>query len=286
MAPRAYWKGYLRLSLVSCPISLFPATTSREKISFHQLNKKTGNRIKYLKVDAETGKDVPSEDIIKGYEVAKGEYIELDPEELEAVAIESKRTIDIDEFVAKKEIDELYMRDPYFIVPDGEVGQQAFAVIREAIRKEGMVALGRVVFTNREHVIALEARDQGMMGITLRYPYEVRDQADYFDAVDDEKVPKDMLDLAVHIVNTKKGHFHPEKFEDQYEDALKEIIRKKQKGEKIERPKEPAHGKVVNLMDALRQSVEASGGRKKAAAHHRHEPKRASRSHSRHKKAS
>ena len=285
MAPRAYWKGYLRLSLVSCPISLFPATTTREKISFHQLNKKTGNRIKYLKVDAESGKDVPSEDIIKGYEVAKGEYVELDPEELEAVAIESKRTIDIDEFVAKKEIDELYMRDPYFIVPDGEVGQQAFAVIRDAIRKEGMVALGRVVFTNREHVIALEARDQGMVGITLRYPYEVRDQADYFDAVEHESVPKDMLDLAVHIVNTKKGHFHPEKFEDQYEDALKEIIRKKQKGEKIERPKEPAHGKVVNLMDALRQSVEAGGGRKKAAAHHRREPKRASRSHSRHKKA-
>jgi DNA end-binding protein Ku len=286
VAPRAYWKGYLRLSLVSCPISLFPATTTREKISFHQINKETGNRIKYLKVDAESGKDVPSEDIIKGYEVAKGEYVELDPEELEAVAIESKRTIDIDEFVAKKEIDELYMRDPYFIVPDGEVGQQAFAVIREAIRKEGMVALGRIVFTNREHVIALEPRDQGMMGITLRYPYEVRDQQEYFDVIEDEKVPKDMLDLAVHIVNTKKGKFEPDKFEDQYEDALKEIIRKKQKGEKIERPKAPAHGKVVNLMDALRQSVEASGDRKKAAAHHRREPKRASRSHSRHKKAS
>ena len=147
MAPRAYWKGFLRLSLVSCPISLFPATTSREKISFHQINKETGNRIKYLKVDAESGDQVPSEDIIKGYEVAKGEYVELDPEELEAVAIESKRTIEIDEFVEKKEIDELYMRDPYYIIPDGEVGQQAFAVIREAIRKEGMVALGRVVFT-------------------------------------------------------------------------------------------------------------------------------------------
>jgi DNA end-binding protein Ku len=178
------------------------------------------------------------------------------------------------------------MRDPYYIVPDGEIGQQAFAVISEAIRKEGMVALGRVVFTNREHVIALEACDQGMMGITLRYPYEVRDQKDYFDVIENEKVPKDMLDLAVHIVNTKKGKFEPEKFEDQYEDALKEIIRKKQKGEKIERPKEPARGKVVNLMDALRQSVEASGERKKVAAHHRREPKRASRSHLRHKKAS
>ena len=240
MAPRAYWKGYLKLSLVSCPIALYPATSEREKISFHQLNKETGNRIRYRKVDAETGDEVEQADIIKGFEVNKGEYVELDPEELEAVAIESKRTIEIDEFVPKSDIDEIYMRDPYFIVPDGEVGQQAFAVIREAIRKEGMVALGKVVFTSREHIIALEARDKGMMGITLRYPYEVRDQNEYFDGIENEKVPKDMLDLAIHIVETKKGKFEPQKFEDQYEDALKDLIRKKQKGEKIERPAERA----------------------------------------------
>src|SRR5580698_4814804 len=194
MAPRAYWKGYLKLSLVSCPIALYPATSEREKISFHQLNKETGNRIRYRKVDSETGDEVEQADIIKGYEVTKGEYIELDPEELEAVAIESKRTIEIDQFVPKAEIDEIYMRDPYYIVPDGEVGQQAFAVIREAIRKEGMVAIGKVVFTNREHIIALEARDKGMMGVTLRYPYEVRKEKDYFEDIKDEKVPKDMLD--------------------------------------------------------------------------------------------
>ena len=222
MAPRAYWKGYLKLSLVSCPIALYPATSEREKISFHQLNKETGHRIRYRKVDAETGDEVEQAEIIKGFEVNKGEYVELDPEELEAVAIESKRTIEIDEFVPKSDIDEIYMRDPYFIVPDGEVGQQAFAVIREAIRKEGMVALGKVVFTSREHIIALEARDKGMMGITLRYPYEVRDQNEYFDGIENEKVPKDMLDLAIHIVETKKGKFEPEKFEDQYEDALKD----------------------------------------------------------------
>src|SRR6266705_1457451 len=204
MAPRAYWKGYLKLSLVSCPIALFPATPEREKISFHQLNKNTGHRIKYRKVDAESGDEVESTDIIKGYEVGKGEYIELDPEELEAVAIESKRTIDIDEFVPKDEIDELYLNSPYYITPDGEVGQQAFAVIREAIHKEGMVALGRVVFTSREHVIALEARGKGIMGMTLRYPYEVRDEKDYFDEIENEKVPKDMLELATHIVDTKK----------------------------------------------------------------------------------
>ncbi len=260
MAPRAYWKGFLKLSLVSCPISLFPATSEREKISFHQLNKETGNRIRYRKIDAETGDEVEQADIIKGYEVNKGEYIELDPEELEAVAIDSKRSIEIDEFVPKSDIDEIYMRDPYYIVPDGEVGQQAFAVIREAIRKEGLVALGKVVFTSREHIIALEARGKGLMGITLRYPYEVRDEDEYFDDIEDEKVPKDMLDLAIHIVETKKGKFQPDKFEDQYEDALKDLIRKKQKGEKIERPSEPARSNVVNLMDALRQSVKADRG--------------------------
>ena len=260
MAPRAYWKGYLKLSLVSCPIALYPATSEREKISFHQLNKETGNRIRYRKVDAETGDDVEQANIIKGYELAKGEYVDVTREELEAVAIESKRTIEIEQFVPKTQIDELYIRDPYYIAPDGEVGQQAFAVIREAIRKEGMVAVGKVVFTSREHIIALEARASGMLGMTLRYPYEVRKQAEYFDEIPDEKVPKDMLDLALHIVETKRGDFEPEKFEDQYEDALRELIEKKAKGEKIERPKQPARSNVVNLMDALRASVKAEGG--------------------------
>ena len=257
MAPRAYWKGYLKLSLVSCPIALFPATSEREKISFHQLNRKTGNRIRYRKVDADTGEEVEQPDIVKGYEVAKGEYIELDPDELEAVALESKHAIEIEEFVPKSEIDELYMRDPYYIVPDGDVGQEAFAVIRDAIRKEGMVAVGKVIFTSREHVIALEPRGKGMMGITLRYPYEVRDEKDYFDVIEDQKVSKDMLDLAIHIVETKRGKFEPKKFEDEYEDALKELLRRKQKGEKIERPKEPGRSNVINLMDALRKSINA-----------------------------
>src|SRR5205809_1326195 len=242
VAPRAYWKGYLKLSLVSCPIALFPATSEREKISFHQINKETGNRIRYRKIDAETGDEVDNADIVKGYEVAKGEYIELEPDELEAVAIESKRIIDIEEFVPRQEIDELYMRDPYYIVPDGEVGQQAFAVIREAIRNEGPVALGRVVFTSREHVIALEPRGKGLLGVTLRYPYEIRKEDQYFDEIEDEKIPKDMLELASHIVETKSGHFNPDKFEDHYEEALKELLKKKRSGEKIEVPKqrEPA----------------------------------------------
>jgi DNA end-binding protein Ku len=288
VAPRAYWKGYLKLSLVSCPISMFPATSEREKISFHQINKETGNRIRYKKIDADTGAEVEAGDIIKGYEVNKGEYIELDPEELEAVALDSKRIIDIDEFVPKNEIDELYLRDPYYIVPDGDVGQQAFAVIREAIRKEGMVALGKVVFTSREHIIALEARGKGMVGVTLRYPYEVRSEEDYFDDIEDEKIPKDMLELATHIVETKAGHFKPLQFKDQYEDALKELLRKKQKGEKIERPKEREPSNVINLMDALRQSVKADGGgaRRAPSRSSARPAKKASRSGARHKKAS
>jgi DNA end-binding protein Ku len=267
VAPRAYWKGYLKLSLVSCPVALFPATSDTEKISFHQIHKQTGNRIRYKKVDADTGREVDNDDIVKGYEVSKGEYIEVEPEELEAVEIESKRVIEIEQFVPKDEIDELYINNPYYLVPDGEVGQQAFAVIREAIRREGMVALAKVVFTSREHIIALEARGKGMMGITLRYPYEVRKEEDYFDEIENERVPKDMLDLATHIVETKKGKFQPDKFEDRYEDALKDLIKKKQKGVKIEAPKESAPSNVINLMDALRQSVKKGrgGGQRKPA---------------------
>jgi DNA end-binding protein Ku len=290
VAPRAYWKGYLKLSLVSCPVALFPASSEREKIRFHQINKNTGNRIKYRKVDAETEDDVDTSDIVKGYEVGKGEYLELEPEELEAVAIESTRTIEIDEFVPRKEIDELYLNNPYYVVPDGEVGQQAFAVIREAIRKEGMVALGRVVFTSREHVIALEPRGKGLLGVTLRYPYEIRKEDQYFDEIEDEKIPKDMLELASHIVETKSGHFNPDKFEDHYEEALKDLLKKKRAGEKIEAPKEREPAKVINLMDALRRSVSAErggGARRKPprSSAQRRTAKRAGRSSARQKKA-
>jgi DNA end-binding protein Ku len=280
MAPRAYWKGYLKLSLVSCPIAIYPATSEREKIRFHQLNKKTGHRIRYQKVDADTGTEVPADQIVKGYEVAKGEYVELEPEELEAVAIDSTRTISIDSFVPRDEIDDLYLNSPYYVVPDGEIGQQAFAVIREAIRNEGMVALGKVVFTSREHVILLEPRGKGLVGVTLRFPYEVRKEEDYFDDVDDEKVPKDMLELATHIVETKKSHFAPEKFDDRYEEALKDLLDKKQHGKKIERPTERAPAKVINLMDALRRSVETGRAPKRQRA-----AKKAGRT-ARHKKAS
>jgi DNA end-binding protein Ku len=256
MAPRAYWKGFLRLSLVSCPIQLFPATSERDKVSFNQINKETGNRIRYRKVDDDTGEEVPSEDIIKGYEIAKGQYVEISEDEIDAIALDSAKAIEIDEFVPKSEIDELYFIRPYYIVPDGKVGQDAFVVIRNVIKQMNMVAIGRVVLTSREHVIALEPRGKGLMGTLLRYPYEIRDEKEYFDEIEDVKLSKDMMDLAKHIVETKSGHFDPDKFEDHYEAALKDLIAKKSKGIKIEAPKERGSSNVVNLYDALRQSVQ------------------------------
>src|SRR5947208_5374080 len=255
MAPRANWKGFLRLSLVTCPVALFPATSDSEKISFNQINRNTGHRIKYMKVDADTGEEVSSEDIMKGYKVDTETYIEISREELDNIALESTRTIEIDQFVPKSEIDELYLVRPYYIVPDGKVGHDAYAVIRETIRSLDKVALARVVLTNREHVVALEARDNGLMGMLLRYPYEVRDSAEYFDEIQDVKITKDMLDLAKHIVEQKSGHFEPEKFEDHYEAALQELLAQKQKGLPIAKAARPTAGNVVNLMEALRASV-------------------------------
>jgi DNA end-binding protein Ku len=256
MAPRANWKGFLRLSLVTCPVALFPATSDSEKISFNQINRNTGHRIKYMKVDADTGEEVSSDDIMKGYKVDTDTYIEISKDELDNIALESTRTIEIDQFVPKSEIDDLYLVRPYYIVPDGKVGHDAYAVIRETIRSLDKVALARVVLTNREHVIALEARDNGLMGMLLRYPYEVRNSADYFDDIQDVKITKDMLDLAKHIVQQKSGHFDPEKFEDHYETALTELINKKRNGERITPASKPVSSdNVISLMDALKRSI-------------------------------
>ena len=255
MAPRANWKGFLRLSLVTCPMALYPATSESEKISFNQLNRQTGHRIKYLKVDADTGDEVPNEDIVKGYELDKGQFIEISKEELEEIALESTRTIEIDEFVDRTDIDPRYLIRPYYIRPDGKVGHDAFAVIRETIREMNKVAIGRVVLTNREHIIALEPMDKGLVGTLLRYPYEVRGEQEYFDEIQDVKVTKDMLDLAKHIVNQKAGRFDPDKFEDHYEAALIDLINQKRAGKPITPKERPASTNVVDLMEALRRSV-------------------------------
>jgi DNA end-binding protein Ku len=256
MAPRANWKGFLRLSLVTFPVALYPATSDTEKVSFNQINKKTGHRIKYSKVDADTGEEVANEDIVKGYKVDTDTYIEVSKEELDDIALESTHTIEIDEFVPKTEIDNRYLIRPYYLVPDGKVGHDAFAVIRETIRSMNKVAIGRVVLTNREHIIALDPLGKGLMGTLLRYPYEVRSEKEYFDDIQDVKVTKDMLDLAKHIVEQKSGSFEPEAFEDHYESALIDLINKKRSGIRLPAKAAPkSSGNVINLMDALKRSL-------------------------------
>src|SRR5215831_13090716 len=248
MAPRANWKGFLRLSLVTCPVALYPATSDTEKVSF--------NQIKYLKVDAETGDEVTSEDIVKGYKVDTDTYIEVTKDELDDIALESTHTIEIDEFVPKADIDNRYLIRPYYLVPDGKVGHDAYAVIRETIRTMNKVAIGRVVLANREHIIALEPLGKGLMGTLLRYPYEVRSEKEYFDDIQDVKVTKDMLDLAKHIVERKSGAFEPEKFEDHYESALIDLINRKRSGVRTPAKAPPkSSGNVINLMDALKRSL-------------------------------
>ena len=259
MAPRAYWKGYLKLSLVSCPIALSPATSSSERISFRQINKKTGNRLRQQLVDEVTREPVEADDKGRGYEVDKGVYIEVDDDEIEALEVESKHTIEIDRFVPTAQIDKRFYDSPYYIMPTDTVGQEAFAVIRDAMRGKGMVALGRIVLAKRERVIALEPYDKGLLGTTLRYAYEVRKADEYFDGIQDIKVPGEMLKLAEHILETKTGDFDPSEFEDHYETALVELLRKKQAGFKPPKTKERAAAprNVINLMEALRRSVQA-----------------------------
>ena len=281
MAPRANWKGFLRLSLVTCPVALYPATSDTEKVSFNQINRKTGHRIKYAKVDADTGEEVAAEDIMKGYKVDTDTYIEVSKDELDDIALESTRTIEIDEFVPKTDIDNRYLIRPYYLVPDGKVGHDAFAVIRETIRSMNKVAIGRVVLTNREHIIALEPLDKGLMGTLLRYPYEVRSEKEYFDDIQDVKVTKDMLDLAKHIVEQKSGSFEPEKFEDRYESALIDLINQKRNGlptgesrAENQRQRHQSDGRA-KAQPRQREAVRASGkGQGQEAAQGRRRPAR------------
>ncbi|MCP3420048.1 Ku protein [Bradyrhizobium brasilense] len=255
-APRAHWKGTLKLSLVSCPVALYPASTAVEKTRFHMINRETGNRLKQQMVDTETGDVVEGDQKGRGYEVSKGKYVEIEKDELEAVQIESNHTIDIDSFVPEGEIDKRYLDHPYYIRPDGKAGVDAFAVIRDAMKDQDRVALARIVLTNREHVIAIEPLDKGMLGTTLRYPYELRDADDYFDDIKSPKVTKDMIELAGHILDSKAAHFDPSKFKDEYETALKALVRRKAAGKPIkaaEREEKPSN--VVSLMDALQQSL-------------------------------
>jgi Ku protein len=256
-ARRAYWKGYLKLSLVTCPIALYPASSQAEKTHFHQINRRTGHRLRQQMVDEETGEAVERDEKSRGYEIAKGKYVEIEPEEIKAIQVESTHTLDIDSFVPLEEIDRRYFERPYYIVPDGKAGREAFAVIRDAMKDKGRVALARIVLTSREHTMAIEPFGKILLGTVLRYDYEVRDAKELAQAVPSPKIPKEMLSLAAHILDTKAGHFDPSRFKDEFEIELRKLVKRKAAGKPIEyaAPAErPAN--VVNLMDALRRSVE------------------------------
>src|SRR5271165_2093615 len=245
---RPYWKGYLKLALVSCPIALYTASSSSERVAFRQLNKKTGNRLRQQLVDDVTREPVEAADKGRGYEYAKNSYL--------LIEVESNHIIEIDSFVPRSQIDERFLDSPYYIGPNDPVGQEAFAVIREAMRGKEMVALGRVVLAKRERVIMLQPWEKGLLGTTLRYPYEVRDSKDYFYDIPDVKIAPDMLTLAEHILKSKETTFDPSKFVDRYEQAVIQLLEKKQQG--MPAPKAApfvAPTNVVSLMDALRRSI-------------------------------
>jgi DNA end-binding protein Ku len=255
---RPYWKGYLKLALVSCPIALHAACSSAERIAFRQVNKATGNRLRQQLVDEETGAVVAPQDRGRGYEIAKGQYLLVEDAELEAIEIPSTHTIEIDSFVPRSQVDQRFFDTPYYVRPSEPVGQEAFAVIREAMRGKGMVALGRLVLSRRERVIALEAYDKGLLGTTLRYPYEVRKAEDYFCDLPDLTIAPDLLTLAGHIVDSKATDFDRLTFRDCYEEALLAHLKAKRAGTVQERkPRFAAPHRVINLMEALRRSVAA-----------------------------
>lgn len=263
MAPRPTWKGFLKLSLVSCSVAVYPATSTSERIRFNILNRNTGNRIRNEVVDSETGDVVEKEDRVKGYKLEGSDYLEIEDEELDNVALESTHTIDIEEFVPAGDVDRVYLDESFYIVPQDDVAQEAFAVIRDAMDEEDLAGLARVVMYRRERLLLIRPRGKGLMATALRYNTEVRDEAEYFDDIPNIKVKPDMLKLAVHILESKKGKFDPAKFEDRYEQALQDLIKAKKAGKPAPKISEAKPSNVVNLMDALRRS--AQGGRGKAA---------------------
>jgi DNA end-binding protein Ku len=265
MAPRPTWKGYLKLSLVSCAVAMYTATSTSSRIRLHIINRETGNRIRNQAIDSETDEVVENESKVKGYETGEGHYVLLEDEELDEVALESTHTIDIESFVDRDEVDEIYLDESFYLVPNDEVAYEAFAVIREAMKQKDMVGLGRVVTHRRERLLMLQPRGKGIAATALRYKPEVRDEDSYFKEIPSTRVPGDMLQLAEHILEQKRGHFDPDEFEDRYEDALKALIKAKQAGKEPPAAPTPRPSNVINLMDALRRSARGEARNEKKA---------------------
>lgn len=273
MAARPSWKGHLKLSLVTCPVALYNAISPAGDVRFHLINPETKHRVKTVAIDATTDEILDRKDLLKGYEFAKGKYVTLTQQEINAVRLESAKTIDIQKFVPAEEIDRLYWDNPYYLVPDGKLAAEPYEVIRAAMERSGQIALGRVVMSQRERLLALEAREKGIVATTLRSHDEVRDVKPFFSDIPRERADKEMVDIAEKIMNQKAATFDPKTFEDRYEDALRDLIKRKRRGQNVveaEAP-EPEDANVVDLMEVLRASIRqkqaAKGsGRKRAAA--------------------
>ena len=271
MAARAYWKGQIRLALVSIPVEIFSATKSGASIAFNQIHEPTGKRIKYEKVVPGVGA-VPPEEIVKGYEVEKGNYVLLEDDEIEAVKLESKKTLELTQFVDHDEIDVLYFEKPYYVVPADDLAEEAFIVLREALRRAKKVALGQLAMRGREYVVSLKPCGRGIVLETLRYADEVHKAQGYFREISDVKPDDELLDLAETLISKKASPFDPNQFHDRYQDALHDLIERKRKGKTVQTEEEPAPNRgsnVVDLMAALKRSIEKpgaqSGANEKAA---------------------
>lgn len=265
--PRPIWEGHLQLSLVSCPVALYNATTASNDISFHWLHKKTNNRIRMLPHDPELG-EVERKDLVRGFELSKNHYVVVSPKEIEDARLPATKTIDIEEFVEADEIDRLYWNHPYYLVPNGKTGLDAYAVIRQAMDKSKKIAIGRLVMHQRERIVALEPRGNGLLLTTLRSHEEIVDEKDFFGDIKATRVDAKMLSIAEKIIEQQEAAFAPNKFKDRYEDALRALIKRKSKGEKIvaAAPEDGEEEKVVDLMEALRKSLSGKGEPQKRAA--------------------
>jgi DNA end-binding protein Ku len=265
MPARFSWKGYLRLSLVSCPVHLAPATSTKERVSFHLLNPKTKNRIESRMVDPETDEAIPRGELVRGYEFEKGRYVVVSQDELDEIEIESSKTIDLIRFVKRDEVGPLFLNAAYYLGPEGKMADETFRVLRDALRETGKAGIGRIVLSQREHPVLIEPYEDGMMMLTLRPAEEIRKAEDYFEDIDKGKVDKDMVDMAKRIIAQKSGRFDPEELAgDRYQGALRELVARKIKGEKpvVSRQAEPPSN-VISLMDALKKSLDADGGETK-----------------------
>ncbi|HEY5047184.1 MAG TPA: Ku protein [Rhizomicrobium sp.] len=258
LSTRPVWQGHLRLSLVSCPVALYGATSSASEISFHMLNPETNNRIRMIPTDPDTG-PVERSDLVKGYEFEKNHYVVVTQKELDAVKLESTHTIEIERFVDKADIDRLYWNDPYYLVPNEKAGIDAYGVIRDALRETGRIALGRVVMHTRERLLALEPRDKGIVAYTLRMRDEVINPAKAFADIPGSRPDKRMIEIARKIIEQQEGPFEPDKFEDRYETALRDLIRRKERGEKIVEAAPAKDDNVIDLMAALKKSLARKG---------------------------